>query len=104
VFDIRRNRMRIFRAGQERRGEDDEFIDGLDNPEIPRRFGAAFAQASREHARNPGARLARVHAQQYASGAAVPRNLVSQREAHGKNSCGIERALSGHSANTVGSK
>lgn len=48
VFDIRRNRMRIFRAGQERRGEDDEFIDGLDNPEIPRRFGAAFAQASGE--------------------------------------------------------
>ena len=48
MFDIRRNRMRIFRAGQERRGEDDEFIDGLDNPEIPRRFGAAFAQASGE--------------------------------------------------------
>ncbi len=36
VFDIRQNRMRIFRAGQERRGDDNEFIQGLDNPEIAR--------------------------------------------------------------------
>ncbi|ANY14500.1 peptide chain release factor 3 [Bordetella pseudohinzii] len=48
VFDIRRDRMRLFRAGQERRGDDDEFIEGLSNPEIPRRFGQAFEQASGE--------------------------------------------------------
>src|SRR5690554_6926382 len=29
VFDIANDRMRVFRAGQERRGEDDELIDGL---------------------------------------------------------------------------
>src|SRR5690606_26895360 len=49
VFDIRQNRMRVFRAGQERRHDDeDEFIDGLDNPEIHRRFPEAFAKASEE--------------------------------------------------------
>ena len=46
VFDIRRDRMRLFRPGQERRdGEDDSFIDGLNNPEIARRFGDTFKQA-----------------------------------------------------------
>jgi peptide chain release factor 3 len=48
VFDIRRDRMRIFRAGQERRGADDDIIDGLQNPEIAKRFGSAFEQASSE--------------------------------------------------------
>ena len=49
VFDIRRDRMRLFRAGQERRdGEDDSFIDGLNNPEIAQRFGDAFRQAAGE--------------------------------------------------------
>ena len=46
VFDIRRDRMRLFRPGQERRdGEDDSFIDGLNNPEIAQRFGDTFKQA-----------------------------------------------------------
>lgn len=48
VFDIRQDRMRIFRPGQERRGDDDEFIQGLNNPEIARRFGSAFEQAHGE--------------------------------------------------------
>lgn len=48
VFDIRRNRMRVFKAGQERRGEEDEIIDGRDNPAIAARFGDAYGQAREE--------------------------------------------------------
>ncbi|MBB5216477.1 peptide chain release factor 3 [Parapusillimonas granuli] len=49
VFDIRQGRMRVFRAGQERRHDDeDEFIEGLDNPEIARRYGDAYAKAREE--------------------------------------------------------
>lgn len=48
VFDIRRDRMRIFRAGQERRNNDQDIIDGLNNPEISRRFGSAFDKAKEE--------------------------------------------------------
>jgi peptide chain release factor 3 len=48
VFDIRNDRMRVFRPGQERRSDHDDIIQGLHNPEIDRRFGAAFAQASSE--------------------------------------------------------
>src|SRR3546814_18204580 len=46
VFDIRRNRMRVFRPGQERRSDDDDIIDGLDNPDIASRFDSAFQQAN----------------------------------------------------------
>src|SRR5690606_35097922 len=46
--DIRRDRMRVFRPGQERRSDDDDFINGLSNPEIAERFGAAFEQANGE--------------------------------------------------------
>lgn len=48
VFDIRRNRMRVFRAGQERRSDEDEIIDGIDNPVIAQRFGDAFTKAHDE--------------------------------------------------------
>jgi len=49
VFDIQRDRMRLFRPGQERRNDNsDDFIDGLDNPEIAQRFGSAFEQAKGE--------------------------------------------------------
>ncbi|WP_144636846.1 peptide chain release factor 3 [Bordetella genomosp. 13] len=48
VFDIRRDRMRLFRPGQERRSDDDDIIQGLKNPEIAERFGSAFEQASGE--------------------------------------------------------
>ncbi|KRC71726.1 Peptide chain release factor 3 [compost metagenome] len=48
VFDIRRDRMRVFRPGQERRSDTDDFIEGLTNPDIAKRFGSAFDQASGE--------------------------------------------------------
>ncbi|WP_454692826.1 peptide chain release factor 3 [Achromobacter aegrifaciens] len=48
VFDIRQDRMRVFRPGQERRSDKDDFIEGLSNPEIAQRFGSAFEQASGE--------------------------------------------------------
>lgn len=48
VFDIRRDRMRVFRAGQERRGDHDDLIPGLDNPIIAERFGDAFVKANEE--------------------------------------------------------
>ncbi|KAG1449505.1 hypothetical protein G6F57_016608 [Rhizopus arrhizus] len=48
VFDIRRDRMRVFRPGQERRSDNDDVIEGLTNPEIARRYGSAFEQASGE--------------------------------------------------------
>src|SRR5690606_19849799 len=34
--------------GQERRQDDDEFIEGLDNPESAQRFGEAYAKAREE--------------------------------------------------------
>ncbi|PWF23805.1 peptide chain release factor 3 [Corticimicrobacter populi] len=48
VFDIRRNQMRVFKPGEERRAGDDELIAGLDNPEIARRFGEHFDKAREE--------------------------------------------------------
>lgn len=48
VFDIQRDRMRVFRAGQERRGNEDELIDGLENPVIRERFGYPFEKAHEE--------------------------------------------------------
>src|SRR5687768_5794348 len=48
VFDIRENRMRVFRAGEDRRQDDDEVIEGLDNPQNVERFGEAFEQAKNE--------------------------------------------------------
>ncbi|HYH42992.1 MAG TPA: peptide chain release factor 3 [Burkholderiales bacterium] len=48
VFDIREDRMRVFRAGEDRRQDDDEVIEGLDNPENVERFGDAFEQARNE--------------------------------------------------------
>ncbi len=48
VFDLRRDRMRVFRAGQERRGDGDELIEGRHNPAIAERFGSAYEKASEE--------------------------------------------------------
>ncbi len=48
VFDIQRDRMRVFRAGQERRSNEDELIDGLENPVIRERFGDPFEKAHEE--------------------------------------------------------
>lgn len=48
VVDLRRNQMRVFKAGQERRAGDDEIIEGINNPEIATRFGDAFDKAAEE--------------------------------------------------------
>ncbi|MDB5864391.1 MAG: peptide chain release factor 3 [Betaproteobacteria bacterium] len=48
VFDIRQDRMRVFRAGEDRRSFDDDVIEGLGNPENLERFGDAFEQAKNE--------------------------------------------------------
>jgi len=48
VFDIRANSMRVFRAGEDRRQDDDEIIAGIDNPDTAARFGDAFDQAKSE--------------------------------------------------------
>ena len=48
VFDIRQERMRVFRPGGERLDAADEVIEGLDNPQCAERFGDAFAQARGE--------------------------------------------------------
>src|SRR4026209_1714157 len=42
VFDVRENRMRVFRAGADRLRDDDEVIEGIDNPAARERFGDAF--------------------------------------------------------------
>ncbi len=49
VLDLRAQRMRVFRAGEDRLDDSgDEIIDGLDNPQLAQRFGAAFATADEE--------------------------------------------------------
>ncbi len=48
VFDIREDRMRVFRPGEDRAGGAEEVIEGIDNPECRRRFGDAFEQAKNE--------------------------------------------------------
>ncbi len=47
VFDIRGDRMRVFKAGEDRAGGDEEVIEGIDNPAIAERF-EAFTQARAE--------------------------------------------------------
>ncbi len=49
VLDLRAQRMRVFRAGEDRLDNtDDEFIEGLDNPELARRFGQERVTAAEE--------------------------------------------------------
>ncbi len=48
VFDIRRDHMRVFKSGQERRDNHDELIPGLNNPVIAERYGEHFAKAHEE--------------------------------------------------------
>ena len=48
VFDLKRDRMRVFTAGEDRVRADDDVIEGLDNPLIAARFGDAFTQARNE--------------------------------------------------------
>jgi peptide chain release factor 3 len=48
VYDRRAERMRVFAAGEDKRGGDEEVLAGLDNPETAQRFGSEFAQAKDE--------------------------------------------------------
>jgi len=48
VMDLRKNQMRVFKPGADRANDDDEIIDGLDNPVLGERFGAPFEQAAGE--------------------------------------------------------
>ena len=48
VFDRREDQMRVFTAGEDRRGGDEKVLAGLDNPESARRFGMEWAQAKDE--------------------------------------------------------
>jgi peptide chain release factor 3 len=48
VFDIRGDRMRVFRPGEDRVRDEDEVIAGIANPENVARFGDAFEQAKNE--------------------------------------------------------
>lgn len=48
VFDIRHDRMRVFRPGSERHQDDDETIDGLDNPVLAARFDDAYTKSRDE--------------------------------------------------------
>jgi peptide chain release factor 3 len=45
VFDIPGQRMRVFRAGEDRARDADECLEGLDNPVAAERFGDEFRQA-----------------------------------------------------------
>src|SRR3546814_16708823 len=48
VFDIRHDHMRVFKPGSERHRDDDEMIDGMNNPAIAQRFGDAWEKARNE--------------------------------------------------------
>ncbi len=48
VFDIRGDRMRVFKAGEDRAGGDEEVIAGIGNPANVERFGDEFVHA-RDH-------------------------------------------------------
>jgi peptide chain release factor 3 len=48
VLDLRKRQMRVFSPGQDRDKDDDEIVDGLDNPVLGKRFGSAFEQAAGE--------------------------------------------------------
>ncbi|MBA4267074.1 MAG: peptide chain release factor 3, partial [Comamonadaceae bacterium] len=48
VYDRRADQMRVFAAGEDRRGGDEEVMPGLDNPQSRARFGSEFEQAREE--------------------------------------------------------
>jgi len=48
VYDRRAEQMRVFAAGEDKRGGEEEVLAGLDNPESAQRFGSEFAQAKDE--------------------------------------------------------
>ena len=48
VYDRRAEQMRVFAAGEDKRGGDEEVLAGLENPQTAERFGSEFAQAKDE--------------------------------------------------------
>ena len=48
VFDMRADQMRVFKAGEDRRSDDEEIVSGIGNPENERRFGDEFVHARGE--------------------------------------------------------
>ncbi len=48
VYDRREDRMRVFSPGEDKAGGDDEIMNGLNNPEAIKRFGAEYKQAQDE--------------------------------------------------------
>src|ERR1700704_6443189 len=48
VFDIGADPRRVFKAGEDRRQDDEEIISGIDNPENEKRFGGEFVHARGE--------------------------------------------------------
>jgi peptide chain release factor 3 len=48
VMDLREEQMRVFSPGEDRKGADDEIIDGLQNPIYAERFGAEYEHAKHD--------------------------------------------------------
>jgi peptide chain release factor 3 len=48
VMDLREERMRVFSPGEDRKGQADEILAGLDNPAYAERFGMQYEQAQGE--------------------------------------------------------
>ncbi len=48
VMDLREKQMRVFSPGEDRKGAEDEILDGLDNPAYAKRFGMQYEQAEGE--------------------------------------------------------
>ncbi|MBI3153833.1 MAG: peptide chain release factor 3 [Burkholderiales bacterium] len=48
VLDLRRDRMRVFAPGEDRRRDNAEIVQGLASPQLAARFGAAWEQAAGE--------------------------------------------------------
>jgi peptide chain release factor 3 len=48
VMDLREKQMRVFSPGEDRKGAEDEILDGLDNPAYAQRFGMQYEQAKGE--------------------------------------------------------
>ena len=48
VMDLRAQQMRVFTPGEDRAGQDDEILQGLDNPAYAQRFGMQYEQAQGE--------------------------------------------------------
>ncbi|MCA2997517.1 MAG: peptide chain release factor 3 [Rhodocyclaceae bacterium] len=48
VYDLRRDSMRVFTPGEDRMGDTDEVLEGIDNPVIAERYGDKLTQAKAE--------------------------------------------------------